>query len=1078
MKSQRTRGLAVIAATAAALSTLGTTGVAQAAGRPDARPIKIDQHPAISKVKGGESVAPAFAKQQARTWFVQFKGDSGAAVASKGASAVKAVRGAVSRQATSALATARSKDPRAAQEFTLTNTVRGVGIRTTGAGAAALAKRSDVVSVKAVAVHTPSNANAAVLQRAVNVWRQANGLGANVKVGIIDTGLDYTHADFGGVGTVEAYNAQDPTDPTWRSKLPALGKAKIIGGYDFAGDSYQANSTNSDGSPNPNYQPTPMPDSNPLDCNEHGTHVAGTAAGYGVGSNGKTFTGDYSKLTPAQLLDMKVGPGMAPKALLYSLKVFGCDGSTDVVLPALDRALDPNGDGNFSDHLDIVNMSLGSSYGPVDNPENLVVNKLAQNGVLSVISAGNSGDTTDIVGEPGTAASALTVAASVDAYQLLDGIHVNAPEGDAGIKAGQMSIAYDWINSDPVTGDVVSMSDPNNQDGCATFSQADKDRVAGKVVWLTWDSNDATRRCGSAGRSAKARAAGAIGAIFTGDRNPFAAGITGDAIIPVFQLTKNATAELAPAVDNGLNVTFDGALKGNVQDIDHAIDDTLASFSSRGTHGSLGVIKPDVAAVGDSVASAFVGSGNGATSLSGTSMAAPNTTGIAALVKARHPKWSPLQVKSAVMNTATHDVWTGDGQSGDRYAPARVGSGRVDALDASTTKVLAYTQGNSNAAAVNFGVVPVAPGQTATKTSKVHVVNSGKKATTVKLGFDIVNAASGVNYSVSPKSVTIKGGKAANVTVTMTATADDLVHSLDPTMSADDPNFGYPRGFVSDGSGYLTVTPAKKKAMRLPVYTAAKPASETTASVNETGDAINIDGQGFNQGEDTENYDSTAAVLQLGAESGKTAACTYPNSIPGCSDANSKASDVKAIGAGLGDGYLQFGISTWGDWANMDALTPYVDYDTNGDGVNDYETYVNNYGDGDQFMSWTVDLNTGGIADIEFVNNVPSGYDTNIWDTNVVLLPVDPSQLDISAPITYTAGVYNQYTGDVLDEVTSTTPFDTTAPEVNTAHALYDDQGNTSIPVDATPGAKALVFHLHGQDGQREQVLTFPSNNN
>ena len=61
---------------------------------------------------------------------------------------------------------------------------------------------------------------------------------------------------------------------------------------------------------------------------------------------------------------MKVGPGMAPAATLYGLKVFGCEGSTDCVLPALDWALDPNGDGDFSDHLDIVNLSLGAATTP------------------------------------------------------------------------------------------------------------------------------------------------------------------------------------------------------------------------------------------------------------------------------------------------------------------------------------------------------------------------------------------------------------------------------------------------------------------------------------------------------------------------------------------------------------------------------------------------------------------------------------------------------------------------------------------------------------------------------------------
>ena len=101
----------------------------------------------------------------------------------------------------------------------------------------------------------------------------------------------------------------------------------------------------------PKYQPIPRPDRNPLDCNEHGTHVAGTAAGYGVTKAGKTFTGKYSTLDPHKLLNMRVGPGMAPRAKLYSLKVFGCEGGTDVVIAALDRAMDPNQDGNTNDAL-------------------------------------------------------------------------------------------------------------------------------------------------------------------------------------------------------------------------------------------------------------------------------------------------------------------------------------------------------------------------------------------------------------------------------------------------------------------------------------------------------------------------------------------------------------------------------------------------------------------------------------------------------------------------------------------------------------------------------------------------------
>ena len=237
-----------------------------------------------------------------------------------------------------------------------------------------------------------------------------------------------------------------------------------------------------------------------------------------------------------------------------------------------------------------------------------VVNALSRHGVLTVNSEGNEGDTTDIGGSPGSSASALTVASTVDGYQLLDGLRVDAPADLAGVVAGQNSVAYDWASEEPVSGDVVMLSDANS-DGCRTLSDADAAAVQGKVAWLEWDSNDATRRCGSVARAANVEAAGAVGAIFTGDVNPFGAGITGSANIPVFQLTKTATDRLRPAAEAGtLAVTFDGELTGSQQDQDPSISDTVSSFSSRGAHGSLGVVKPDVAAVGDSVVSAMAGS--------------------------------------------------------------------------------------------------------------------------------------------------------------------------------------------------------------------------------------------------------------------------------------------------------------------------------------------------------------------------------------------------------------------------------------------------------------------------------------
>ena len=236
----------------------------------------------------------------------------------------------MARQSNAVLTTAKAEDTRAARLYTTANAIPGVAIRLDQAGIEAVAARSDVVKVSRIVPKHLTNANTAALTRAYDTWKYPATLGKGVRVGIIDTGIDYTHKDFGGVGTVAAYDAAKAasTSPTWRDSLPALGKAKVAGGDDFVGDDYDPDELTEDGSPNPDYDPVAAPDKNPLDCDDHGTHVAGTAAGYGVTANGDTFTGNYAALTKPGLLDMKVGPGMAPAATLYGLKVFGCEGAT------------------------------------------------------------------------------------------------------------------------------------------------------------------------------------------------------------------------------------------------------------------------------------------------------------------------------------------------------------------------------------------------------------------------------------------------------------------------------------------------------------------------------------------------------------------------------------------------------------------------------------------------------------------------------------------------------------------------------------------------------------------------------
>jgi subtilisin family serine protease len=138
---------------------------------------------------------------------------------------------------------------------------------------AQLASLPGVTALHAVQSFSVDNVNGVPFVGAPQAWQNFGVTGAGVKVGIIDTGIDYTHADFGGPGTVAAWNAAKATSTAPAN--PALfGPAapKVKGGFDFVGDAYNANTAGS----------VPVPDPNPLDCNSHGTHTAGTLAGFGV----------------------------------------------------------------------------------------------------------------------------------------------------------------------------------------------------------------------------------------------------------------------------------------------------------------------------------------------------------------------------------------------------------------------------------------------------------------------------------------------------------------------------------------------------------------------------------------------------------------------------------------------------------------------------------------------------------------------------------------------------------------------------------------------------------------------------
>ena len=223
----------------------------------------------------------------------------------------------------------------------------------------ALAKDPNVVSIHPVVNYQKALSETVPYIGATAV--QAKGFtGQGVRVGILDSGIDYTHVEFGGAGTAGAYEAAYGTSPddTRNTTLDGLfPTSRVDGGFDFVGESWPGDDGIED------------PDPDPIDFEGHGTHVADIIGGT---------------------------HGVAPKAQLYALKVCSavdtaCSGVG--LIRAMDWAVDPNGDGSTTDHLDVVNMSLGGDYGEsFDDDLSLAVDTASWLGMLTVAAAGNGGD--------------------------------------------------------------------------------------------------------------------------------------------------------------------------------------------------------------------------------------------------------------------------------------------------------------------------------------------------------------------------------------------------------------------------------------------------------------------------------------------------------------------------------------------------------------------------------------------------------------------------------------------------------------------------------------------------------------
>jgi len=795
--------------------------------------------------------------------------------------------------------------------YQVRNVLNGIAVRTDEAGAEMIRQIPGVKSVSVMELHERSHTNSVPVIGGPEVWESLGVLGEGIKIAVIDSGIDYLHTNFGGPGTPEAYAL--PTTEL-NQYFPNV---KVAGGWDFAGDAYNGSNV-------------PRPDPNPLDCRYelgggHGTHVAGSIAGYGVNADGTTYRGPYDRNIPLE--SMRIGPGVAPLAELYALRVFGCTGSTGLTVQALDWVVDPNGDGDYSDRMDVANLSLGSAFGGPDDPSSRAANNAALAGVLLAISAGNSGDVYYISGSPGSATRVVTVAAQVDALDVVDGFRIDEPAAIAGIYGGSVGQSFDWAAmTEPVTAPVTY--DPDNPGGCDSWSEG---ALSGKIVLVDWvPAGHETFPCGSAARANNAAEAGAVGIIMA-ENGPFlTTAIAGNAAIPSILTTSTAGEAIKSELESGVVATLSNEWLSTGKIYAPERQDTLASFSSRGpTKGN--ALKPDIAAPGYSIFSAQSGSGTQGVSLNGTSMAAPHMAGVLALLREKNPSWSVEEIKALAMNTAGHDIYADLGPGGDRYGQSRVGAGRVDAAAAIAQKVVAYSADDPGAVSVSFGAVEAVG--TATFERTVRVVNHGDRTVTYRPSVDMFVEIPGLEYSFPDGNVTVPAGGSATFRVRLTADASQMRATHDPTVS--EAQAGYLRQWIPEHSGVILLTPVNdapgaRATLRVPVYATARPAADVSVVEKsltlegETGEAaLTLTGTGLATG-GFSRYDYNAFVTPFELQHVGTvknldkAAGIGPSAMTAVlqyAGVTTNGPAVAATGGSLDAARVYFGIAAHADWS-------------------------------------------------------------------------------------------------------------------------------------------------------------------
>ncbi|HEX7135042.1 MAG TPA: S8 family serine peptidase [Iamia sp.] len=599
-----------------------------------------------------------------------------------------------------------------------------------------------VVAVQEDTLNQPLTDSSTEFIDAPAVWDQVGGqatAGEGILFGSLDSGLWPEHPSFAANPDLPAR----PTRPDGRALECDFGDDpltpatdvfectnKLVGGSAFI-DTYLLVNGDED---------EVYPDS-ARDSNGHGTHTASTVAG-GVVDEAPVFGVDRGPIS-----------GVAPGAWVMGYKVcgaVGCYGSDTT--GAVEAAI--------LDGVDVINYSISGGTTPFTDSTELAFLDAYAAGVYVSTSAGNEG--------PGASTAnhlspwTTSVAASTQLREF--GSDLSLTAGSDTFTASGVSIGSGIAAATPV---VLAQDVPGYTDPTCAAEPPEADTFDGLIVGCA--------RGNPAGRVASGYSVfqgGGEGMVLY-NVNPGST-MTDNHWLPVVHLPAGTGFEAFVDTHPGVTGTFTAGISRD------GVGDVVADFSSRGPAGDF--LKPDVTAPGVQILAGTTPTpesivegppGEYFQAIAGTSMSAPHVAGSGILMLAEHPGWTPGQVRSALMTTATTELVKEDGETA--ADPFDIGAGRIDlgaarapglTLDETARRFLTLSASPTDRIDLNIPSVnaPTMPGEiTTTRT----FTNVGGSTATYAVS---TTAGEGSTITVSPSRFTVAAGASRTVEITIAST--------------------------------------------------------------------------------------------------------------------------------------------------------------------------------------------------------------------------------------------------------------------------------------------------------------------